>query len=86
MGHQVLGSEIHHLPVHPMMDEGRTWLFMKYEVILLSASMFSERCTMLCSLDEKCDRQKKFESRGRKRVNFYFEVFYCIVDLSGINY
>ena len=35
-----------------------TWLCMKYEVILLSASMFSERCTMLCSLDEKCDRQK----------------------------
>ena len=46
-----------------------TWLFMKYEVILLSASMFSERCTMLCSFDEKCDRQKKFVSRGWKRVN-----------------
>jgi len=37
---------------------------MKYEVNLLSASMFSERCTMLCSFDEKCDRQKKFGSRG----------------------
>ena len=40
-----------------------TWLCMKFEVILLSASMFSERCTMLCSLDEKYDRQKKFGSR-----------------------
>ena len=36
-----------------------TWLCMKYEAILLSASMFSERCTMLYSLDEKFDRQKK---------------------------
>ena len=49
-----------------MMNEGMKWLCMKYEVILLSASMFSERCTMLCSFGEKCDRQQMFDSVGGK--------------------
>ena len=48
------------------MNEGMTWLCMKYEVILLSASMCSEKCKTLCSLDEKCDRQKSSGPVGRK--------------------
>ena len=66
MGHQILGSEIHHPSLYSMMDEGMTWSCMKYEVILLSASMFSERCTMLCSFDEKCYRQKNSSPVGGK--------------------
>jgi len=48
----------------------------KYEVILLSASMFSERCTMLCFFDEKCDRQKSSGPVARKGLNLALPINY----------